>query len=253
MPASRWPSRLWLVRHGQSAGNIARDAADASGAERVALTGRDVDVPLSPLGEEQARGLGRWFAAADERPAVLLVSPYLRAQRTAELFRDAGGCAADLPLRLDERLREREFGVLDGLTRAGIAAHHPDQAAFRTQLGKFYHRPPGGESWCDVILRLRALLDTVALHHGGKPVMIVAHQVVVLCLRYVIEGLSEAEILTIDKAGDVANCSITEYAVDPRAPGDGGLTLIRYNAVEAVEASAAPVTVAPDVPVTTRG
>lgn len=253
MPAARWPSRLWLVRHGQSAGNVARDAADAAGAERIALTGRDVDVPLSPLGEEQARGLGRWFAREGERPAVLLVSPYLRAQQTAGLFRAAAGCDAELPLCLDERLREREFGVLDGLTRAGIEAHHPDQAAFRSALGKFYHRPPGGESWCDVIFRLRALMDTVALHHGGKPVMIVAHQVVVLCLRYVIERLTEEEILRIDHEGDVANCSVTEYAFDPTAPGDGALKLVRYNAIEAVEASAAPVTAAPDAPVGARG
>ena len=45
--------------------------------------------------------------------------------------------------------------------------------------------------------------------------MIVAHQVVVLCLRYILENLSEAEILAIDKQGDVANCAITEYRFDP--------------------------------------
>ncbi|HEX8420026.1 MAG TPA: histidine phosphatase family protein, partial [Sphingomonas sp.] len=44
--ASRWPSRLWIVRHGESAGNVARDAAQASGAARIAIEGRDVDVPL---------------------------------------------------------------------------------------------------------------------------------------------------------------------------------------------------------------
>jgi broad specificity phosphatase PhoE len=254
MPASRWPSRLWLVRHGQSAGNVARDAADAAGAERIELTGRDVDVPLSPFGEEQARGLGRWFAGdPHEQPEVMLVSPYLRARQTAELFRASGGCARDLPLCLDERLREKEFGILDGLTGAGIRALQPEQAEFRRLLGKFYHRPPGGESWCDVIFRLRSCMDTIALHHGGKRVMIVAHQVVVLCLRYVLEGLSEEEILAIDKAGDVANCSVTEYAFAPTAAGDGKLSLVRYNTVAAVEESAAPVTSAPDEPVAVRG
>ena len=251
MPAPRWPSRLWLVRHGQSAGNVARDAADAAGAERIDLSGRDVDVPLSPLGEEQALGLGRWFAGdtVEARPEVVLVSPYLRARQTAELFRAGGGCDPELALCLDERLREKEFGILDGLTGAGIRALQPDQAEFRRLLGKFYHRPPGGESWCDVIFRLRSLMDTVALHHGGKRVMIVAHQVVVLCMRYVIEAMSEEEILTIDRAGDVANCSVTEYAFDPSAGGDGGLTLVRYNAVAAVQESAAPVTSAPDEPI----
>ena len=57
---------------------------------------------------------------------------------------------------MDERLREKEFGILDGLTTLGIRNGFPEQADFRKILGKFYHRPPGGESWCDVILRLRS-------------------------------------------------------------------------------------------------
>jgi len=247
MTASRWPSVLWIVRHGESAGNVARDAANESGAERIAIEGRDVDVPLSPRGEDQADALGHWFAAgqADGRPEVLLASPYVRAVATAQRFRDAGGAPGDLPVCLDERLREKEFGVLDGLTVAGIRAQLPDQAEFRRLLGKFYHRPPGGESWADVILRLRSLMDTVSLHHGGQRVMIVAHQVVVLCLRYVLETLTEGEILAIDKAGDVANCSVTEYRFDPAGGRDGKLALVRYNETAPVEAEA-EVTAEPD-------
>ena len=78
-------------------------------------------------------------------------------------------------------------------------------------MGKFYHRPPGGESWCDVILRLRSALDTISLHHAGRRVLIVGHQVVVLCLRYLMEGMDEESILAVDRAGDVANCGVTEY------------------------------------------
>ena len=250
---TRWPSQLWVVRHGQSAGNVARDAADAVGAHRIELSGRDVDVPLSAMGEEQARGLGAWFARAGEQPEVVLVSPYLRARQTAQLFKAEGGCPDDVALCVDERLREKEFGILDGLTTAGVKAFQPDQAEFRRVLGKFYHRPPGGESWVDVIFRLRSLLDTIALHHAGKRVMIVAHQVVVLCLRYVIERLSEEELLAIDRAGDVANCSITEYVFDPDGAGDGVLRLVRYNAVEAVEASEASVTASPDTMMAAKG
>ena len=244
----RWPDTLWIVRHGESAGNVARTAADAAGAHRIELTARDVDVPLSPRGEDQAAALGRWFAQgeADGRPDVMLASPYLRARETARLFREAGGCAAVERICVDERLREKEFGVLDGLTGNGIAALLPEQAAFRRLLGKFYHRPPGGESWCDVIFRLRSVMDTVALHHPGKRVMIVAHQVVVLCLRYVIEGLSEDEILAIDRAGDVANCSVTEYRHDPAHGRGGGLVLARYNEIAPVEDSPVAVTDAPD-------
>lgn len=251
----RWPGRLWIVRHGESAGNVARDAAYQQGLARIALTGRDVDVPLSDLGREQAGALGRWFARGNEegRPNVVLCSPYLRAQETARLFREAGGYPADTRIHLDERLREKEFGILDGLTGKGIRAEFPQQAELRESLGKFYHRPPGGESWCDVIFRLRALMDTVALHHSGCRVMIVAHQVVVLCLRYVIEGLTEEQILATDREGDVANCSITEYEWHPSADSDGTLQLVRYNVTAPMEAEDTPVTSDPDPIVATRG
>ncbi|WP_134724390.1 histidine phosphatase family protein [Paracoccus luteus] len=252
----RWPERLWIVRHGESAGNVARDAAYQAQLARIELTGRDVDVPLSDLGERQARALGHWFAQGNEegRPNVVLSSPYLRAQDTARLFRDAGGCAPDQRIHLDERLREKEFGILDGLTGIGIRAELPQQAELRAMLGKFYHRPPGGESWCDVIFRLRALLDTVGLHHGGCRVMIVAHQVVVLCLRYIIEGLTEEQILAIDREKDVANCSITEYRWTPGAADtDGEMELVRYNVTAPMEAEDTPVTREPDPIVGTRG
>jgi broad specificity phosphatase PhoE len=112
---SRWPEVLWIVRHGESAGNVARDLAYAAGLARIDITARDVDVPLSPLGETQAAALGRWFAglAEAERPEVVLASPYVRAQRTAEIIAASGGVQPKTPRISDERLREREFGILD--------------------------------------------------------------------------------------------------------------------------------------------
>jgi len=255
MPSIHWPSRLVIIRHGQSAGNVARDLAMEAQADRIALTVRDADVPLSPLGERQARALGHCYAQgpATERPEVMLASPYLRARQTAELFRAAGGCDAGEPICQDERLREKEFGILDGLTTHGIHNIEPDQAAFRALLGKFYHRPPGGESWCDVILRLRSVMDTIALHYAGRRVMIFTHQVVVLCLRYIIETMSEAEILAVDRAADVANCAITDYVYDPDLGRDGGLRLARYNVTAPMEEEATPVTRAPDAIAGARG
>ena len=254
MSSPRWPSRLWIVRHGESAGNVARDEAHALGAERIKLSARDVDIVLSQRGEKQAQALGAWFAKAEpgDRPDVMLASPYVRARATATLFRDAGGAVSDEPVGIDERLREKEFGILDGLTTSGVASVYPDQAEFRRILGKFYHRPPGGESWCDVIFRLRSLMDTIALHYAGRRVMIVAHQVVVLCLRYVIENLTEDEILAIDNQGDVANCSVTEYRFNPEGPQGGALKLVRYNDVVDHEGSA-PVTAEPDRTTGVRG
>lgn len=240
-----WPSRLWIVRHGQSAGNVARDQAHAAGLQRIELAERDVEVPLSALGGEQARALGDWFAAmpAGERPQVVLASTYLRAQQTAQAVIEAGGVEGEVQLCADERLREREFGLLDRLTRSGIEALYPEQAAMRKSLGKFYHRPPGGESWCDVILRLRSAVESICLHHAGQRVLLVGHQVVVLCLRYLIEGLDEKDILAIDAQADVANCGVTEYRLDPAA---SGLVLARYNFTAPLQRADTPVTDAPD-------
>ena len=220
MASTRWPSRLWIVRHGESAGNVARDAAHAqrcaSASARPCATSTS---RCRRAGEEQATALGRLVRAtwrADERPEVLLVSPYVRAQETARLFRDGGRRRrrrADLRRRAAAREGVRHPRRADD--RAASRASYPDQAEFRRLLGKFYHRPPGGESWCDVIFRLRSVMDTIALHYAGRRVMIVAHQVVVLCLRYIIERLAEEQILAIDREGDVANCSITEYRFDP--------------------------------------
>ena len=125
----RWPAKLWLVRHGQSAGNVARDAAHSSGLARIALNSRDVDVPLSDLGREQATALGHWFSgfAPSARPDVMLASPYVRAVETAQLFRAAGGCEPDERICIDERLREKEFGILDGLTTSGVAEFSPSR------------------------------------------------------------------------------------------------------------------------------
>jgi probable phosphoglycerate mutase len=95
-------------------------------------------------------------------------------------------------------------------------------------VGKFYYRPPAGESWCDVILRLRSVLDTISLHHGGKHVLIVAHQVVVLCMRYLLENMDEKTILAIDAEGDVANCAVTEYVLDEKREGGSGAHEVQF-------------------------
>ncbi len=183
----------------------------------------------------------------------MLVSPYLRAQQTAEQIGKAGGFGAGLAEReVDERLREKELGLLDRLTRFGIEQEFPEQAELRRRVGKFYHRPPCGESWCDVILRLRSALDTISLHYGGRRVLLVGHQVVVLCLRYLLEGLDEAGILAIDREADVANCGVTEYRFDPAHGRSGGLRLHRYNFTAPLVQEGAAVTAEPDAQAAAR-
>jgi broad specificity phosphatase PhoE len=247
--AQKWPQRLWIVRHGQSAGNVARDVAEAASLPVIDIAERDMDVPLSSLGHEQSQALGQWFAAQvhDEQPDVVLCSPYRRARQTANAVLQAMGHDPSLA-RVDERLREKEFGILDRLTRHGIRAKFPELAAQRAHVGKFYFRPPGGESWCDVILRLRSVLDTMTREHNGQRVLIVAHQVIVVCLRYLFERMDETQILDVDHQGDVPNCGVTSYVFDPRAGRRGKLVLERVNFLAPLREAGAPVTTEPDVP-----
>ncbi|MEJ7648088.1 MAG: phosphoglycerate mutase family protein [Nakamurella sp.] len=87
---------LWLVRHGESAGNVAATAAQQAGAEVIDIDVRDADVPLTERGAQQAAAFGTLLAAggADDRsalPDAIWCSPYLRARQTAEIaLREAG-------------------------------------------------------------------------------------------------------------------------------------------------------------------
>ena len=250
-----WPDRLWLVRHGQSQGNVARDAARDAGLSVIDLALRDVDVPLSELGHQQADALGRWFAALteDERPEVIISSPYVRAKQTAQAICDAGGLAGGAkPTILDERLREREFGVFDGLTTVGIREKFPEEAAHRTKMGKFYHRPPGGESWADVILRLRSVLNTINLHYADRRVLVVCHQVVVLCMRYILEEMTEGQILAVDKQAEVLNCGICAFEFEADELGLCLPKLAVWNLAAPLEAEGTPQTAEPDKMTGTR-
>lgn len=241
-----WPSTLWIVRHGQSAGNVARDAAEAAGLFVIDIAERDIDVPLSDLGHEQAQALGQWFGTlpADRRPEVVLTSPYVRARQTTKLLMEAAGLdARKIRVRVDERLREKEFGLLDRLTVHGIRQKYPELAAQRIHVGKFYFRPPGGESWCDVILRLRSVIEMVSREHAGQRVLVVAHQVIVNCMRYLMENLEEHEILALDKRGDVPNCGVTSYEHEPEGEG---MRVDLVNFTAPLRRAGAPVTVEPD-------
>lgn len=202
-------AELVLVRHGESTGNVAWAQAYAAGSETIDIAVRDPDVPLSELGREQATDLGR--ALADNPPDAVWSSPYRRARETAEI--GLANAGLDRTVRLDERLRDRELGILDRLTGSGIRARYPVEAERRARWGKFYHRPPGGESWADVALRLRSVLPEILAADHAR-VLVVCHDNVVLLTRYILEGLDEQTVLNIGRENAVANASVTRLARD---------------------------------------
>lgn len=211
---------IWLVRHGESLANVAAARAEAAGDDLIDVEYRDADVPLSPLGESQSRSLGQELAdrGIDDVPVALWVSPYLRAQQTIEIALEAGGLAGP-EKRVDERLRDRELGVLDLLTLQGVRNRHPDEERRRQWLGKYYHRPAGGESWADVMLRLRSVLSDVERIEGTERLVIAAHDAVVMLVVAVCLDLDEPTLMEFARTNAVANASLTRLRRDrPGAP-----------------------------------
>lgn len=204
-------SWLGVVRHGESTANVAAIQAETDRAEVIDIDQRDADVPLSPTGEAQARAVHQWLTSPTTiRPDAVVTSPYLRARQTADISLQG----LDLVPTLDERLRDRELGVLDMLTQSGVDARVPDESRRRRRLGKFYYRPPGGESWADVLLRLRSMLRDIDEDHAGERVLLFAHDATVSMIRYLLEGMDEQTLMESARKAPIANCSISTWRRD---------------------------------------
>ncbi|HEV7646389.1 MAG TPA: histidine phosphatase family protein [Pyrinomonadaceae bacterium] len=211
------PKVLWLARHGESVANVARHKAEAEGLLMMEYPYREPDVPLSELGKLQSAAMGKWFAALPEedKPNLIYTSTFVRTTESADiLVKNAG---LDIEIISDERLRERELGIFDRMTKLGATEKHPDECARREHLGKYYYRAPGGENWCDVILRVRSFWDEILEESAAANILILTHEVVVRCFRCVIESLTETEIMQIDRESDFHNGALLEYRLDETA------------------------------------
>ena len=219
----KWPEVLMLARHGESEANLRKNAAKAAG-EEPAWTGicRDQDSPLTPTGHRQAYNLGAYIGPRT-RLDYIICSPYMRTKETtAEIIR---GMAHEPEIVIEERIREIEFGVMDGIDRKRFRELYPLEADRRERDGKYYYRPPGGENRPDVKLRVHSVLDTLNRDYVGAKVLIVCHSVVVLAFRALLERWSETAYLKVDKEDDVQNCGLTIYQREDKRK----LQLVEYN------------------------
>ena len=251
--AGAGPRRILLVRHGESTANVAAGEAERAGLEVIDVGSRDADVELSELGRRQAATVGD--ALAGQLGADWLgtsrvwTSPYRRARQTAQLAAGAeagagGGAPAGSTERdarvndgdgflVDERLRDRELGILDALTTLGVDTRLPQESARRSWLGKFYYRPPGGESWADVALRIRSFLRDAEPAAGTAPLVVFTHDAVVSLFAYVLLRFDEDQLTRFLAERVVSNASITSFVPD----GDGRWTLESFADASHVEAA----------------
>ena len=226
--APKWPSILVIMRHAESEANLRREYLKKvdSRETHVGLGMRDADVPLTAAGREQARRTGRHLNRYGPFD-VLYVSPYTRTRQTAEEV--LGTLEAAPRLLVEERVREKEFGILEGLTKHGMGSLEPEEKARREMVGKYYYRPPGGESHPDVNLRLQSFLGTLCREHAGRRILVITHSVVVLLFRRLLERMEEQEVLALDRQDEVKNASLLVYELGTRDGREGVLVRRAWN------------------------
>lgn len=149
-------TRFCLVRHGETEWNAERR-----------IQGQ-IDIALNATGRRQAAAAGQWLRQAGI--AALYSSDLQRAWATAEAIGSATGL---VPLALPE-MRERRYGIFEGLTYAELKARHPaGYAAFEARDPDYDFET--GESLNDMFARVTGKLGQLASEHPGQSVVVVLH------------------------------------------------------------------------------
>jgi probable phosphoglycerate mutase len=194
-------TRLLLIRHGQTDWNVA-----------TRIQG-ETDIRLNATGLEQARRLAQ--ALADEALDHVISSDLARARDTAAALAQATGAA----LRIDAGLRERGFGIFEGLTFDEIAQRHP-QGAKRWRRRDPDFGPEGGETLQAFFDRSVQTVARLAAQHQGESIALVAHGGVLDCLYRAATRLP----LQAPRTWQVPNASINRLLWTPE-----GFTLVGWN------------------------
>lgn len=189
-------SNFTLVRHGETEWN---------------LSGRwqgHADAPLSERGEAQAQALGKRFKT--ESFDACYASDLGRAVRTAKLALGPAG----MSFETDDRLRERDLGVMQGLTTSEMVQRCPEVYDSFRNAGPDYVIPDG-ESFRQFHDRCVEALEDYAERHAGERVLIITHGGVLGSIfRYVAHIPLEAprgyvllncSVNVVDKLGDSWN------------------------------------------------
>ncbi len=204
-------TRLVAIRHGETAWNAVQR-----------LQGWQ-DIPLNPRGRRQAAALGP--ALAGEGLVAVVASDLQRARQTGQALADALG----LPLLAEPALRERGFGVLEGLTPAQIEADRPDDARrWRTREPAW--QPEGGESLLAFQARSLAAVERIAARFAGQAVALVSHGGVVDLLYRAATRVP----LDLPRSWALGNATVNRLLHTPQ-----GLTLVGWNDTAHLDALAA--------------
>ncbi len=153
-------TRIIAVRHGETAWNV-----------DTRIQGH-LDIDLNEHGRWQAERVAQ--ALADEDIAAIYASDLLRAHTTARAIASKTQSPQARQVLLHQGLRERGFGIFEGLTFAQIANDWPDEAR-RWRLREPDFAPSGGESLLQLRERVAVAVQTLASQHTGQQIVLVAH------------------------------------------------------------------------------
>jgi len=205
------PNELVLVRHGHSEGNFVVDKSKQGDdsfytpdfRERPGHRWR-----LTAEGRKQAQNTGAWILEnIGGKFDRYYVSPYVRTRETAALLGLPGA-----EWRIDQRLRERDWGEIGSMPRAEFKSAYP-QSYFIKEIDALFWRPPGGESIADVRLRVRNLFDTLHRECSGQRIIIVTHGEFMWSARAELEYMTDEEWVLSDKDSSqkIHNSQIIHY------------------------------------------
>ncbi len=148
--------KLLLARHGLTDWNAANRFQGQT------------DLPLNHTGVEQARALARRLAR--EEIGSIYSSDLQRAAETARAIVGYQKCS----ILFDPRLRELHFGAWEGMTYDEIRQNGPARAKeWEASPGEV--KPPGGETFTQLIERVRPFLQEILEKHGQQTILLVAH------------------------------------------------------------------------------
>ena len=199
------PTRLVLVRHGQTALTAARR-----------FSGSDVDGPsLDEAGREQAAQAGH--ALVGSEAVAVVTSPMLRARETAGIVAEQLGVEATV----DEDWRECAFGKWEGLTFAEVGERYPAELA--AWLSSTEAAPPDGEPLDAMERRVAEARDRVLARYPGQAVVVVTHSMPVRALVRLGLGAPAQALFRMQPAPG----SITELHVY----ADGTTSLVTFSRV----------------------
>jgi 2,3-bisphosphoglycerate-dependent phosphoglycerate mutase len=213
-------TRFIIVRHGETAWNV---------------EGREMghqDSPLTSLGNFQARKLAERLASVEF--GALYSSDLGRAVETARTLADECKCE----VIFDPRLRERNMGIFEGLTRSEMESRFPEERAAYRKAGSSYVIPKG-ESADQRIGRALQCFDELAVRHKGGTVVVVTHGGILMGLFEFVLGLPfgsarryvrancawnvftrESEGWILETWGDVSHLELKKTAIVPKQSKD---------------------------------